>query len=93
MKKFVKLIMLLVTFGLSVNVYAATDSPSGTTSVDTEQRDANSTVRFPHASATHYRQILNASCSVAFLVRHRARYKTGGKGFLCSAPRETRHVG
>lgn len=57
------------------------------------QRDANSTVRFPHASATHYRQILNASCSVAFLVLHRARYKTGGKGFLCSAPRETRHVG
>lgn len=43
MKRFVKLIMLLVTFGLSVNVYAATDSPSGTTSVDTEQRDANNT--------------------------------------------------
>ncbi len=46
------------------------------------QRDANSTVRFLHASATHYHRILNASCSVAFLVLHRARYKTGGKGFL-----------
>ncbi len=24
---------------------------------------------------------------------HRARYKTGGKGFLCSAPRETGMLG
>ncbi len=27
-------------------------------------------------------EFLNASCSVAFLVLHRARYKTGGKGFF-----------